>query len=294
VAAAVGRALPGETQRQWVTARGAISLDQPVLLGILNLTPDSFSDGGKFATLDAALAQADALLEAGADLLDLGGESTRPGAVPVDSEEETRRVLPILAALVRRHPRLRVSIDTVKSSVARSALDLGAAIINDVSAGRLDPAMWSIAAETKAGMILMHSRGDVSDMASTAHADYGTDLVGSIIAELHRSIEGAMGAGVSRDCIVVDPGLGFSKTPEQTLTLLDQLSAFSCLDRPVLVGPSRKRFLGVASGRSVEDRDRATATACVMAFERGAKLFRVHNAAMVREALNVAVAVRGG
>jgi dihydropteroate synthase len=264
-----------------------------VLLGILNLTPDSFSDGGKFDTVDAALARADALLEAGADLLDLGGESTRPGAVPVDSEEETRRVLPILAALVQRHPRLCVSIDTVKAEVARSALDLGAAVINDVSAGRLDPAMGTIAATAKAGLILMHSRGDVSDMASTAHADYGPDLMGSIIAEVQKSVEGVMGAGVSPDRIVVDPGLGFSKTPEQTLTVLDQVNALSCLDRPIMVGPSRKRFLGVATGRPVEDRDRATATACVMAFERGAQLFRVHNVAMVREALNVAVAVRG-
>lgn len=293
LAVAVGMALPGERPATWVTARGSLALDHPIILGILNLTPDSFSDGGRYLSTEAALAQADRLLQAGADILDLGGESTRPGAVPVDEGEEARRVLPLLEALVRRHPVLHVSIDTVKSEVARAALDRGAAIINDVSAFRIDPAIGPVAAQAKAGVILMHSRGGVADMASTDHSDYGDDLIGGIITELREAFESAVQAGVMPDSVVLDPGLGFSKTPEQSLAVLDQVGTLSSLNRPILVGPSRKRFLGAATGRPVEDRDRATAAACVLAFERGAQLFRVHNVEVVREMLNVAVAVRG-
>ena len=293
LATAIGLALPGERVCHWQTARGAVPLDRPVLLGVLNLTPDSFSDGGRYLPVDAALAQADLLLEAGADLLDLGGESTRPGAEPVPVEEEIRRVIPVVQAIVRRHPEVRVSIDTVKSEVAARAVEAGAAIINDVSGFRLDPSMGGVAAHSGAGVILMHSRGGVADMASMAHADYGSDLVGAVAGELRVSLETAMKAGVVPDCIVLDPGLGFSKTAEQSLELLDQVGSLTSLNRPLLVGPSRKRFLGVASGRPVEDRDRATATACVMAFDRGVQLFRVHNAGLTREALDVARAVRG-
>jgi dihydropteroate synthase len=293
LATSIGLALPGERIATWRTARGPLALDHPLILGILNLTPDSFSDGGRFVTIDAALAQADRLLEQGADLLDLGGESTRPGAVPVDTEEEASRVLPLLDALVRRHPSVHVSIDTVKAEVARRATASGAAIINDVSGFRLDPEMAAAARDSKAGVILMHSRGSVADMATMAHADYGDDPVGTVLGELHRSLRGAIDGGVTADAIVVDPGLGFSKTAEQTLAVLDQLAVISSLNRPILVGPSRKRFLGFAAARPVEDRDRATATACVLAFERGAQLFRVHNPAIVREALSVASAVRG-
>ena len=293
IAAQVGRALPGEDYQSWLTARGAIPLSRPVLLGILNLTPDSFSDGGRYVALDDALAHAEGLLESGADGIDLGGESTRPGAVPVDREEEIRRVIPLVEALVRLYPDLPVSIDTVKASVAAAALDRGAAIINDVSAFRIDPSMGEVAARSSAGVILMHSRGNVADMATMAHADYGVDLPGTIMREMMGSLDAASAAGVAREHIVVDPGLGFSKTPEQSMAVLDQLRVFSSLDRPILVGPSRKRFLGVASGKPAEDRDRATAVACVMAFERGAQLCRVHNVVMVREALNVAVAIRG-
>jgi len=146
----------------------------------------------------------------------------------------------------------------------------------------------------QAGVILMHSRGTVRDMAPMEHADYGADLVGTVLNELKVALDRAGAAGISPDSTVLDPGLGFSKTPQQTLALLDQVAALSSLGRAILVGPSRKRFLGVASGRPVEDRDRATATACVMAYDRGAQLFRVHNVALVREALSVASAVRGG
>lgn len=293
IGTAIGLALPGERIPSWQTARGAVALDRPVVMGILNLTPDSFSDGGHYLAVDAALAHASFLLDAGADLLDLGGESTRPGAEPVSTEEEIRRVVPVVHALVRRHPEVFVSIDTVKSDVARQGMDGGAAIINDVSGFRLDPAMSRVAGQSRAGVILMHSRGNVGDMASTVQAEYGSDLMGAVAAELRGAIETATNAGVQPDCIVLDPGLGFSKTAEQTLALLDQVGSLRSLNRPILVGPSRKRFLGVASGRPLEDRDRATATACVMAYERGAQLFRVHNVGLTREALDVAAAVRG-
>jgi dihydropteroate synthase len=294
VAVAIGQALPGERRLNWQTARRTIPLDHPILLGILNLTPDSFSDGGRFSTVDAALAQADRLLADGADILDLGGESTRPGAQPVSAEEELRRVIPVVDALVHRYPAVCLSLDTVKAEVAAAALDRGVVIVNDVSGFRLDAGMPGVVAGRRAGVILMHSRGTVADMATVDHSDYGADLVQSVLNELKVALDHAGAAGVSPDSIVVDPGLGFSKTPPQTLLLLDQVAALSSLGLPILVGPSRKRFLGVASGRPVEDRDRATAAACVMAFDRGVQLFRVHNVAMVREALAVAAAVRGG
>lgn len=294
LAVAVGQALPGERPESWQTARGSIPLDHPILLGILNLTPDSFSDGGRYLTADAALDQAEALLADGADILDLGGESTRPGAQAIPAEEELRRVIPVVEALVRRYPDVRISIDTVKAEVAAAAIERGAAIINDVSGFRLDSAMPGLVAGQHAGVILMHSRGTVADMATMEHADYGADMVGAVLNELKVALDRAGAGGISPDSIVLDPGLGFSKTPEQTLLLLDQVAMLSSLGRPILVGPSRKRFLGVASGRPVEDRDRATATACVMAFDRGAQLFRVHNVALAREALAVASAVRGG
>jgi dihydropteroate synthase len=293
VAAAVGLALPGEPIAQWQTMRGSLSLDRPRIVGILNLTPDSFSDGGRHADVSAAVAHAEQMLEAGADLLDLGGESTRPGATPVTTQDEMARVIPVVEALVRRFPSLLISVDTVKSSVARAALAAGAAAINDVSAFRLDPSMGAVVAGARAGVILMHSRGTVSDMASMDHADYGADVVGTVLNELRGSLETALSSGLMPDAIVLDPGLGFSKTAEQTLELFDCLSALSSLNRPVLVGPSRKRFLGLATGAPVEDRDRATAVACAMAYERGARLFRVHEVAMAREALRLAAAVRG-
>jgi dihydropteroate synthase len=288
----VGLALPVELPVMWPTARGTVSLEQPVLIGIINLTPDSFSDGGALPTVEAAVAHAERLLEGGATVLDVGGESTRPGRPePVPEAEELGRVLPVVHALVQRWPALLVSVDTVKSGVARAAVDAGAAIINDVSAFRLDAGMAEIAAETGAGVVLMHSRGDVSDMATYEHADYGGDVVGAVIAELRASMDGATASGVLPDRIVIDPGFGFSKTVEQNILLADQLAALRALGRPMFVGPSRKRFLGAIAGRELPDRDRATAALCALAYERGARLFRVHNPAATRDALAIAHAL---
>ena len=293
VAAELGGVLPAEPARGWVTARGPLPLERPVIAGILNVTPDSFSDGGRFLSPDAALAHADRLLADGAAILDVGGESTRPGSEPVPADEELHRVIPVIEALARRHPAVPISVDTVKSRVARAALEAGAAIINDVSGFRLDPAMAQVAAAAGAGVILMHSRGTVSTMALLDQATYEPDVVTAVKAELRERLEAAMAAGVALDHIVLDPGFGFAKTAEQNLLLCDRLGSLLALGRPLLVGPSRKRFLGSVTGREIPERDVATAAACVMAYERGARLFRVHNVAVTRDALAVAVAVRG-
>jgi dihydropteroate synthase len=290
----LGPALLPEPPLEWETARGAVRLDRPVLVGILNLTPDSFSDGGRFTELDAALAQVERLLAEGAALIDVGGESTRPGQRPVSLEEELRRVLPVLEALVARHPDTLFSVDTVKAPIARAAMEAGAAVINDVSAFRLDPAIAEVAAATGAGVILMHSRGTVSDMATLELADYGDDLIGAVRTELAAALDRALSGGVARERIVLDPGLGFAKSAEQNLRLCDGLESLLSLGRPLLVGPSRKRFLGAVTGMEVSGRDGATAAACVVAYERGARLFRVHNVALTRDALAVAHAVRSG
>ncbi len=293
VAHAVGGVLTPEMPGVWLTARGPIQLDRPVLVGILNLTPDSFSDGGRFVSPEMALAQADRLLADGAAVLDLGGESTRPGSDPVPERDELARVLPIVEALVRRHPGVPLSVDTVKAGVARAAIDAGAAIVNDVSAFRLDPGLAPLAAGAGAGVILMHSRGTVSTMARLDHAEYVPDVVTVVRDELRLALDAARDAGVATDAVVLDPGFGFAKTAEQNFQLLDQLATLRSLGRPLLVGPSRKRFLGSVTGREVGERDVATAAACVLAYERGARLFRVHNVAAVRDALAVAHAARG-
>ncbi len=293
VAEAVGLRLLPDPPEVWVTRTGSIPLDRPVIAGILNLTPDSFSDGGRYLSPDSALAQADILVSEGAAILDLGGESTRPGSEPVPEAEELGRVLPVVEALTRRHPGIPVSVDTVKAAVARAALDAGAAIVNDVSAFRLDPAMAGVVAATGAGVILMHSRGSVSTMARLDHAEYAPDVVTGVRDELAAALERALESGIAAERIVLDPGFGFAKTAEQNLALLDGLEALRPLGRALLVGPSRKRFLGSVTGREVAERDVATAAACVLAWERGARLFRVHQVGVTRDALAVAHAVRG-
>jgi dihydropteroate synthase len=294
LATGIGLALPAEIPAQWQTARGLLSLDHPILAGILNVTPDSFSDGGQFTAAEAALAHAGELLQEGATIIDVGGESTRPGRqIDVPADEELRRVIPVIEGLVRAFPSLLISIDTVKASVARAAVDAGAAIINDVSALRLDAAMPATVAHSGAGVILMHSRGSILEIASYTHADYGGDVVGGVVAEIRDVLAGAAAAGIRPEAMVIDPGFGFSKTVEQNVLLLDQLAALQTLGRPIMVGPSRKRFLGGVTGLPVDDRDRATAAACALAYERGARLFRVHAMTAVREALSVTQAVGG-
>jgi dihydropteroate synthase len=293
-AARVGLALPAEPAPAWETGRGALPLDAPVVMGILNVTPDSFSDGGRIRGPDAALAHADSLLQEGARVIDVGGESTRPGrTTDVPLAEELARVVPVIDALVRAHPDLLVSVDTVKAEVARVALEHGAAIVNDVSGFRLDPAMAAVAASGRAGVVLMHSRGGVLEIASYQHADYPAGVVSAVLDELHAAVSAATAAGVTAERIVVDPGLGFSKTVEQNLELFDQLGALQALGRPILVGPSRKRFIGTVTEAPLEARDHATAVACALAWERGARIFRVHAVGAARQALALARAAGG-
>ncbi len=284
----VARFLAGyvEPPRVWPIAGAEIALDRPALIGILNLTPDSFSDGGRFTTLERAIAHAETLKADGCQLIDVGGESTRPGAAPVSVADELGRVIPVVEQLARRGlgP---LSVDTRKSEVARAAIAAGAAVVNDVSAGVFDPELPRVAARAGVGMILMHMRGTPDTMDGLA--TYG-HVAAEVAGELRMAAERAQAAGVARERIVLDPGFGFAKTPEQNFRLLDELAAVVGLGYPVAVGPSRKRFLGQATGRPVDDRDRATAVACALAWERGARLFRVHDVALAREALTVASA----
>ncbi len=282
----------GDTDSQWRTARGDISLGRPVVVGILNVTPDSFSDGGRHAAPDAALRHAERLVADGADVLDIGAESTRPGRpAPVPESEEWARLSPVLAGVVRLFPELPLSVDTVKAEVARRSLDAGAWIVNDVSGLRLDPAIADACAAAGAGLVLMHSRGSTTDMATYDQASYA-DVVVDVTAELRRAAALAASRGVRRETIVLDPGLGFAKTPEQTFQALRGVPTIVRLGYPVMIGPSRKRFLGAVTGRDVADRDRATAAACVAGYLLGASLFRVHDVGIAREALAVAHAVR--
>jgi dihydropteroate synthase len=278
---------------EWVHATGALSLDRPRILGIVNVTPDSFSDGGELRTLDDVRRRIDQLVLEGADVIDIGGESTRPqGATPVDADEERRRVVPVVEATKADHPEILISVDTVKAIVAREAVDAGASIVNDVSGFRLDSSMASTCAAIGAGVVLMHSRGSVSDMATFAHADYGEDPVREIIGELSDRIACAELGGVERGKIVVDPGIGFSKRGEVSLSVLGSLRRFAALGLPILVGVSRKRFIGDITGATVAaDRVAGTVGANVAALNRGAMLFRVHDVRAARESLDVAWAI---
>jgi dihydropteroate synthase len=292
-ASRVGMAMPAELPEVWETARGSIALDAPVIAAILNVTPDSFSDGGNFSEVSAALAQAETLLAEGATIIDVGGESTRPGREePVPVDEELRRVVPVIAALAKEHADLRISVDTVKAEVARAAVEAGAAIVNDVSGLRLDAAMGATVSAVRAGVVLMHSRGTILEISSYRHAEYD-DVVGAVVSELRASVDRATDAGVAPAAIAVDPGFGFSKTEEQSLVLLERLDALQALGRPVFVGPSRKRFLAAGTRIGPQERDGVTALACALAWERGARLFRVHSVPAAREALAFARAVGG-
>jgi len=278
----------------WRHATGVLALDRPRILGIVNVTPDSFSDGGRLASIDDARRLVDAMIADGADVIDVGGESTRPqGAMPVGADEELRRVMPVVEAVLKDHPRVPISVDTVKSDVADRTLRRGASIVNDVSGFRLDGNMAAVCATSGAGVVLMHSRGDVADMATFAHATYGQDPVGEIIGELSARVAAARQAGISDDNIVVDPGIGFSKRSEHSLATLAQIGRVVAIGFPVLVGASRKRFIGeLTSVKEPDARGAGTVGANVAALERGAILFRVHDVKANRHALDVAWAIK--
>jgi dihydropteroate synthase len=254
------------------------------VMGVVNVTPDSFSDS--WLGTGAAIERGIALKAAGADLIDVGGESTRPGAEEVPREIELGRVVPVVRALADV---AIVSVDTYKAPVAAAALDAGAAIVNDVSGGTLDPEMLHVTAQHRAIVILGHMRGTPADMNSHAHY---RDVVGEVRDELARRVDAAVAAGNARERILIDPGLGFAKTAEQTLTLLARLEALKSLGLPIVVGASRKSFLGRVTGRDVDAREWATAAADAAAILNGANIVRVHDVAAQRDAVLVADAIR--
>jgi dihydropteroate synthase len=262
------------------------------IMGVLNVTPDSFSDGGQYLDAPAAVAHGLELEAEGADILDVGGESTRPGAEPVAVEEELRRVVPAIEGLRAAGVRAQISIDTSKLAVAEAAVAAGASYVNDVTAFRADPELVGLVAESGLDCCLMHMRGEPRTMQRDPVYD---DVVAEVKAFLEERMAAAVAAGVAEERIQLDPGIGFGKSPAHNLELLRRLDELVALGRPVVVGTSRKSFLGTLTGREVGDRLPATIATNVLALTRGASVFRVHDVRPVRDALLVAAAtVRPG
>ena len=254
---------------------------RPLVVGIVNVTPDSFSDGGRFADPSAAVDHALSLVAAGADLLDIGGESTRPGAAPVSEADELARVLPVVAALAKRTT-VPLSIDTMKAAVAQRRLDAGAAIVNDVSGLTADPAMPAAVAAAGAGVVVMHMQGTPQVMqVNPTYGDVVAEVAGFLEARLHALAD----AGISPDAVCLDPGIGFGKTLDHNLTLLAHLDAVARLGRPVCLGVSRKGFIGQLCGRAAGERLAGSlAVACIAAARGAAHVLRVHDVAATRDA----------
>jgi dihydropteroate synthase len=257
-------------------------------MGVVNVTPDSFSDGGLFLDADAAVGHGRRLAEEGAAILDIGGESTRPGAAPVAEDEELRRVLPVVERLAADAAQARLSIDTTKSGVARAALDAGATIVNDVSAFRFDPTLAGLVADSDADCCLMHMLGEPRTMQQDPRYD---DVVSDVKAFLEERLAFAVSEGIDEERVWLDPGIGFGKTVEHNLELLRRLDEIVAIGRPVVVGTSRKSFLGkLVGGRDEGERLPGTIATNVLALERGASVFRVHDVAQNADALAVAAA----
>lgn len=271
----------------WQVRGGALPLERPVVMGVLNVTPDSFSDGDRYLEPAAAVDHALEMVEEGADLIDVGAESTRPGAAPVDPAEEWSRLSGVVEPLAQRG--VTVSIDTMKLEVASRALDAGAVIVNDVSGLGNAPGIGDLCARTGAGLVLMHMRGSPRTMQEDTSYD---DLVGEVAGWLEDRATRAREAGCASEQIVIDPGIGFGKSVDGNLELLARTAEFTRLGYPVLVGPSRKSFIGKVLGVPVERRLEGTLAACLAAFERGARLFRVHDVGSARRALDLADAIR--
>jgi len=262
---------------------------RPVIMGVLNVTPDSFSDGGAFLDAGRAIAQAERMVHEGADVIDVGAESTRPGSDRVSPAEQIERLEPILPAVVDLG--VVVSIDTTRAAVAAFALDAGAQMLNDVSAGRDDPAILALVAERGAPICLMHMAGEPKTMQANPTYD---DVVDEVCQFLRERIGAAVAAGVDAERIIVDPGIGFGKTTQHNLSLLANVEALAALGRPVLIGPSRKRFIGeIANEPAPDRRGPGTLAACLASWQRGATIFRVHDVAAAAQAFAVAQAIDG-
>ena len=263
-------------------------LDRPLVMGVLNVTPDSFSDGGLYLDPGAAVKHALEMVDEGADLIDIGAESSRPGAEPVSEAEELSRLVPVVQEVCRRVS-VPVSVDTTKAAVARQALDAGAAIINDISALLADPAMAGAVAKAGAGLVLMHMQGTPQTMQRAPR--YG-DIVAEVREFLRARMQAAVEAGIAAGQILLDPGIGFGKNLEQNLILLDRLDAFQTLGRPILVGVSRKAFIGEVLGRRAGDRLLGTAAAVAAAVLRGAGVVRVHDVRAMQDVVRVIDAIQ--
>jgi len=261
--------------------------DRPLLMGIVNVTPDSFFDGGRYFDPQAAVAHAVRLVEEGADLLDIGAESTRPGAVPVEEFEERRRLIPVVTA-VAKAVSVPISVDTSKAGVAKAAIDAGAIIVNDVTALGDDPAMVELIALSGAGVVLMHMQGTPQTMQKEPRYD---DVVEDVEGFLAERVRFAMARGVAKQQIMLDPGIGFGKTLAHNLDLLAQLRAFTKSGFPLLVGPSRKAFIGHLVEQSGQDRAWGTAGVVALAVEQGANVLRVHDVAVMKDVIKVAAAI---
>ncbi len=263
--------------------------DGPKIMGILNVTPDSFSDGGKFSGV-AAIVQAEAMVAEGADIIDVGGESTRPGSDPVDAEEQIRRVVPAIRAIRQINAGVAISIDTTLAKVAEAAIDAGANIINDVSAGLGDPAMLGFAAAVQSPIILMHMQGTPKTMQDDPQYQ---DVVAEVKAALQQRIEAAQAAGIEAHNIAIDPGIGFGKRKQDNLALLAHLPALLGLGFPMLLGTSRKRFMGsICNVSQPEELVTATAVTTALGVMAGVQMFRVHDVKANRQAADVAWAIK--
>ncbi|MFQ5414231.1 MAG: dihydropteroate synthase [Phycisphaerae bacterium] len=266
---------------------------RPLVMGVLNVTPDSFSDGGRYLDLDQAVAHGERMIADGADMIDVGAESTRPGSDPVPAVVQRDRAVPVIAALRRRHGEVVISIDTRVASVARAAIDAGADIVNDISALRHDGDMAGVVADAGVGVVLMHMKGTPKDMQRDGGPVYD-DVVAEIIAFLARRTEDAVRRGIDRARIVVDPGLGFGKRPADNLSILKHLDRVVAIGVPVLVGASRKRFIGdVLSIDEPRLRDAGSVACAVLAAASGAAVVRVHDVRATVDAVRVVGAVRG-
>jgi dihydropteroate synthase len=278
------------TVKAWKTARRELSLARPLIMGILNLTPDSFSDGSRYLDPELAVERAFEMAEQGADIIDIGGESTRPGAAPVETGEELGRVIPVIERLAGRLDRA-ISVDTWKSAVAREALAAGAEIVNDISGFTFDPEMAPLSARTGAGAVLMHTRGRPDAMQQDTGYD---DLLEDVVRGLTASVEIAVAAGVERERIAVDPGIGFAKDADGNMEIIRRLREITGIGLPVLIGTSRKRFIGKILGRDTGERTFGTAATVALAIANGASVLRVHDVREMRDVADMTHAITKG
>lgn len=266
-----------------------LTAKRPAIMGILNVTPDSFSDGNLHADAGSAIDHALRLVEEGADIIDVGGESTRPGASEVPADEETRRVVPVIEG-IRRKSQVPISVDTTKSSVAGLAIEKGADMINDVGAGRFDPDILDVAARARVPICLMHMKGTPRTMQTNPQYE---DLIGEIYQFLEDAIERAVKSGVDRDKVIVDPGIGFGKAAEDNIEIIKRVREFCKLGAPVLIGPSRKSFIGKLLNLGIENRLEPTLAACAAATDGGASILRVHDVGPMRRFMDMRIIIQG-